>query len=131
VVSFPLVIGGWVAFTTLIPNPDPCASELGGGTSHFMEVGALSGGQTAAVPFGISSASVVNNTDLVTITIGDVSSTVVASGIDLGIGIIGTPTVIEATTVAHKYFSGSTGQNANLPEAPLNPPGRQSWRQLE
>ena len=126
VVSSPIIRQGYVLFTTLIPNVNPCES---GGTSHFMEVGALSGGASGAAPFGVNGDSKVYSNDLVTVTIGGISGTYVASGIDLGIGIINMPAIIETPTVAYKYFKGSTGKNATLLEPPLG--GHRSWRQLK
>ena len=130
VVSFPIVRQGFVLFSTLIPNPNQCSF---GGTSHFFEVSALSGGAATTAPFGTNGNGVVDNNDLVTVTIGGVSSTVAASGIDLGIGIINTPAVIEASTVGYKYFSGSTGNTATVTNrgGGGSASGRQSWRQLQ
>ena len=132
VVSFPIVRRGLVLFSTLIPNPDQCSF---GGTSNFLEVNALSGGASSAAPFDTNGNGVVDSNDLVTVTIGGVSSTVAASGIDLGIGIINTPAVIEATTVGYKYFSGSTGNTGKVTNSGGggggSSSGRQSWRQLQ
>ena len=124
VISFPIVRQGFVLFSTLIPNPNQCSF---GGSSHFMAVSALSGGASSTPPFGTNGNGVVDSYDRVVIN----GITQVASGIDLGIGIISSPTIIESTTAAHAYFSGSTGNNrAELP-LPPGVSGRQSWRQLQ
>ena len=123
VVSFPIIRQGFVLFTTLIPDPDPCKS---GGTSHFMAVGALSGGESGTAPFGINGDSVVDSNDKV--VINDVAH--FASGMDLWIGIISTPTIIEGASVGYAYICGTSGQCA---KPPLGSGGgsHRSWRQLK
>ncbi len=122
VVSFPTLRQGFVLFTTLIPDPDPCKS---GGTSHFMAVGALSGGQTGTAPFGINGDSVVDSNDKVVIN----GVAYFASGIDLGIGIFNMPTITEAPAVGYANFIGSNGSGGLT----LNTGGgsHRSWRQLK
>jgi type IV pilus assembly protein PilY1 len=112
VVSFPIVRQGIVLFSTLIPNPNECGL---GGTSHLMTVGTLSGGASSTAPFDTNGNGVVDSNDLVTVTIGGVSSTVAASGVDLLIGIINTPTIIETSFAKTSFASGSSGVGVEVP----------------
>lgn len=132
VVSYPLVRRGFVIFSTIIPDPDPC---IGGGKGWLMEVGAFTGGRTDISPFDVNDDLLVNGDDKVTHD-GQPTST---SGMDMGIGLHDTVTVVEDTLVDHKYASGSTGAGhvtdyAPPPPTPSTPPapntGRQAWRQL-
>ena len=124
VVSAPLVTNGLVVFATLIPSPDQCTA---GGTSNLFEVGALSGGQSSFAPFDINGDGVVNPLDQV--VINGVPQYV--SGINLGVGIINTPTIIVGPTVNYKYVSGSTGTMASVTDAGGGGGAKRSWRQLK
>ncbi|MBS3963382.1 MAG: hypothetical protein KGZ80_02600 [Methylomonas sp.] len=135
VVSHPLVRRGLVIFATLIPSADPCNF---GGSSRLMELDALTGGFSALPPFDTNGTGTVNADDRVVIN----GQTVVASGIDLGIGIFKTPAVVESTSVDYKYLSGSAGDvgrvtdaggggTTTTPAPPTVPLGtRRSWLQL-
>lgn len=135
-VSFPLVRRGFVIFSTIIPDPDPC---VGGGTSWLMEVGAFTGGRTDSPPFDINSDNQVNGSDKVTLADGTVVTT---SGTNLNIGLFDTPAVVESIGVDFKYFSGSlgSGKATDPGDTPAtitpttspvpHPAGRQAWRQL-
>ena len=125
VVSAPLVTRGLVVFASLIPSADPCKA---GGTSNFFELGALSGSQSGMAAFDINGDGVVNSLDQVLVN----GQPQFVSGINLGIGIINTPTIIAATTVDYKYVSGSTAVMATVTDAGggLGATSR-SWRQLK
>jgi len=124
VVSAPLVTNGLVVFATLIPSPNQCTA---GGTSNLFEVGALSGGQSSFAPFDINGDGVVNPQDQV--LINGVPQYV--SGINPGVGIINTPTIIVGPTVNYKYVSGSTGTMASVTDAGGGGGAKRSWRQLK
>ncbi|WP_422551585.1 PilC/PilY family type IV pilus protein [Methylovulum miyakonense] len=102
VVSFPLLRRGLVVFATVIPSADPCES---GGTSWLMEIDAINGGEFSGAPFDANGDGKVDAEDKVTVDGVDHF----AAGIDLEVGIIKTPAVVEAKTVDYKYVSGSTG----------------------
>ncbi|TAL43766.1 MAG: hypothetical protein EPN89_15130 [Methylovulum sp.] len=138
VVSFPLLRRGVVVFATVIPNADPCSF---GGTSHLMEIDALTGGEfSGGAAFDVNGGGVVDEHDKVVID----GVEHFASGIALDVGIIKTPAVVEATSVDFKYVSGSTGNMGTvvdlgggaLPCAGAGCGGgagggtRRSWRQL-
>ena len=137
IVSFPLMRRGLVVFPTVIPTPLACAS---GGNSFLMEVDALSGGAFSAAAFDTSGGGGVNSEDFV--IINDVSYA--ASGVDMGVGITKTPTVVDSVEVDYKYSSGSTGQVGTVvdmgggssppPEPPPTPSPngvRRAWQQLK
>ncbi|WP_394752086.1 pilus assembly protein [Crenothrix sp.] len=130
-VSFPLVRRGLVVFSTVIPNADACSS---GGKSRLMEVDALTGGEFSAAAFDVNGDGKVDGSDK--ITVAGVEH--FAAGIDVGVGIIKTPAIIEAQAaqVDFKYVSGSTGNMGTVLD--LGGGGtaagagiRRSWRQLK
>jgi type IV pilus assembly protein PilY1 len=134
-VSFPLLRRGLVVFPTVIPTPDVCGS---GGTSFLMEVDALTGGAFTGAPFDVSGNGVVDIHDFVVIN----GVSYIASGVDMGVGITKTPTVVESTSVDYKYSSGSTGQLGTVVDAGGAPPPsstplpvssgtRRAWQQLK
>ena len=123
VVSAPLVRRGLVVFESLIPSANQCTA---GGTSNLFELGAFNGGQTVMAAFDINDDGKVDNQDKV--LINGVAQFV--SGINLGIGIINTPTIIAGSTVDYKYFSGSTGEMATVTDAGGSQ-AKRSWRQLK
>lgn len=134
--SFPLVRRGLVVFSTTTPNAEPCSF---GGTSRLMEIDALSGGEFSGAPFDINGDGKVNNNDKIKVTVNGVESFVFASGIDVGVGIIKTPAVIESDTahIDYKYVSGSTGKMGTVIDAGSGAQGThsdpnafKSWRQL-
>ena len=100
VIGFPLVRQGFVLFTTLIPTSVACSY---GGSSHFMAVSALTGGESSVAPFDSNGDGMVNINDKVVIN----GVAHFASGMDLMIGIINTPAVIEASIMGFGIFSGS------------------------
>jgi len=134
VVSYPLVRRGLVIFPTVVPNADPCSF---GGKSWLMEIDALSGGEFSGAPFDTNGDGNIDDNDLVTLQDGSKHA---ISGIDLGVGIIKTPAVVESSVapIDYKYVSGSSGNMASITELGAPPAGpvvggsgtRRSWRQL-
>jgi type IV pilus assembly protein PilY1 len=135
VVSAPLLRGGRVIFSTLIPEADPCGF---GGSSWLMELDAVSGRRLETSPFDVNEDGVFDITDYLatfdTDGDGDVDADdkVIVSGLrNRDIGITKTPGVVTTgggTEV--KYVSGSSGQLEVYFESAGDPIGRQSWRQL-
>jgi type IV pilus assembly protein PilY1 len=131
VISHPLIRRNLVIFSTVTPNPDPCLME---GTSFLMELDALTGSAFGAAAFDVNGDGKVNGNDKIMLTTNGIEY--FASGIDAGIGIIKTPTVIEAgaTHVGFKYASGSTSNMAaviGLGGGGATLGTRRSWRQLK
>ena len=117
-VSFPLVRRGFVVFSSVTPNPDPCGI---GGSSRLMEVDALRGGEPESAPFDVNGDGVVGVLDYVTLSDGTKHF---ASGIDQGIGMTKQPAVVESSTasVDYKYSSGSTTSMGTVTDAGGEPP---------
>jgi type IV pilus assembly protein PilY1 len=135
VVSSPLLRGGRVIFTTLIPESDPCGW---GGSSWLMELDAVNGQRLTTSPFDINEDGVFDSDDLINSfdTNGDgtidADDQVEVSGMRKhDIGIIKTPGVVTTGNGTEmKYVSGSSGNLDNISESSGDPIGRQSWRQL-
>jgi len=134
-VSTPILRGGRIIFTTLIPETDPCGF---GGSSWLMELDAINGRRLDNAPFDINQDGNFDMSDLLTTLdtnndgVIDGNDNVNISGIRKdGVGIIKTPGVVatgNATEV--KYVSGTSGKLEVFFESAGDPFGRQSWRQL-
>ncbi len=132
-VSRPILRNGRVIFTTLIPITATCTP---GGTGWLMELDQNTGGRLDHTPFDLSGDDIVDNSDLVTVTIDGVEVQIAVSGIKSKVGIIKTPAIIECEDdLDCKYLSGSSGTIMEVKESiPGPPPGpggiRRSWIQL-
>jgi type IV pilus assembly protein PilY1 len=131
VVSAPLLRGGRVIFTTLIPSANPCDY---GGTGWLMEMDALTGARlpNTGAPWDVygedgTPDGQINAHDLVNIG----GSAYAPSGKKSSIGIIKTPGVISAGEKEYKYTSGSSGSLEGTTESAGAPTGRQSWAQIK
>lgn len=130
VVSEAVLSGGRIIFTTVIPEGDACQY---GGTSWLMEMDSSTGSRlTNESPFDLDGNNKIDNSDLVTITNPDGTTSVVAvSGKQSNVGIIQTPGIISAGEIQYKYYSGSTGKIGETVEsASSSQGGRLSWQQL-
>jgi type IV pilus assembly protein PilY1 len=127
-VSTPILRGGRIVFTTLIPNADPCGF---GGDSWLMELDALQGSRLGASPFDLDNDGRFTNADFVPVTLADGTRVMVpVSGRKSREGIIKTPGVITAGEKEYKFASGTTGGIDRTVENAGNAGGRQSWRQI-
>ncbi len=123
--STPILRGGSVIFTTLIPNTAACGF---GGDSYLMEIDAVSGSRRATTPFDLNRDTAFNSEDEV--MVGGVRMAV--SGRQSKEGIIKTPAIIAAGAFEVKLASGTTGGIDTTIEPPpgVEPGGRLSWRQM-
>lgn len=132
VVSRAVVRGDRVIFSTVIPNPDPCAF---GGDSWIMELNTFNGGRLSYAVFDTNDDGVFDANDWITIT--DESGQDVAvppSAIAPDINIVKTPAIIEGFGPNQdelKVLSGSSGKMIRITEKGSVDIGRQSWRQLK
>jgi len=121
--SNPLLRGGNVIFTTLLPSGDLCSP---GGSSFIMELNAQSGGPPLFQSFD-------NNGDFV-VTKEDEFGELVTAGFQVdGTGVYSDPTILfnPATGLDLKVVNTSTGSLVNVVERePLGGIGRQQWRRL-
>ena len=137
-VSNPIIRNGNVIFTTLIPDPDPCAF---GGNSWIMELNLLDGSRLKTTPFDLNNDGQFTDADHVTITVTLEDGTTVdiavpISGLGSTEGILQSPGVIDGEMgqgrpVQYKYLPGSSGGIQRVTENPgVSGTGRQSWRQV-
>jgi type IV pilus assembly protein PilY1 len=120
VVTIPLLRGGRVIFTTLIPSTDPCAF---GGESWVMEVNLASGSSPASPVFDLNGDSNFDS--------GDKAGGSVVSGIKSSEGLIKTPAVVSAGSKEYKLSSDSAGKIFRITERGALSIRRTSWRQIQ
>ncbi len=114
-------------FVTSIPDVDPCAA---GGTGWVMELDYLTGSRLSEPPFDVNGDLMISGLDLVEYEDEGETHQIPASGVDVGIGIPTTPTVIgRDQRTEFKLMSGSSGQMATLLEGKSFISGRLSWKQ--
>jgi type IV pilus assembly protein PilY1 len=125
-VSTPILRGGSIIFTTLIPNTAACGF---GGDSFLMEIDALTGSRRESTPFDLNRDTAFDDGDTVVID----GQRYVVSGRRSREGIIKTPAIIAAATFEVKLASGTTGgiDTTIEPPAGITPGGRLSWRQMQ
>lgn len=133
-VSRPVLRGGRIIFTTLIPSTETCSY---GGTSWLMELDAITGSRLKETPFDLNGDGLFNSGDWVTGT-GDFDGDGTPETIKIPVsgkkskeGIIKTPAIIGAGEKEYKYASGTTGNVEITVEPGGGEAGRQSWRQLQ
>ncbi len=127
---------GRLIFTTLIPSSHACDF---GGTGWLMELDYISGGRLDYTPFDFDGDGEFDADDYVNVPFDvnndglvDGDDLVAVSGKESTVGIIQTPTIIDAGDREFKYASGT--KNAGIDVTVENPSGgeggRQSWQQL-
>ncbi|HSW13322.1 MAG TPA: PilC/PilY family type IV pilus protein [Solimonas sp.] len=125
-VSTPILRGGAIIFTTLIPNTEICGF---GGDSFLMEIDALSGSRLESTPFDLNRDTAFNSDDQVIYN----GERVPVSGRLSKEGIIKTPAIISAGAFEIKLASGTTGGIDTTIEPGRGGVGggRLSWRQMQ
>lgn len=122
---------GYVVFATLIPDADPCGT---GGKSWLMELRAFDGARPNEPVLDLNEDAEFDSADTVTFVDenGD-TITIPVSGLRPPgeVGIFGTPTVIGAGRLDHKYLSTSQGEIERVSELGAGETVRGSWRQLQ
>jgi type IV pilus assembly protein PilY1 len=116
VIGAAAVRDGRAIFTTLIPSTDPCEF---GGTGWLMEVSATTG---AKLPYSVFDT---DGDKLVTAADAGIS------GVQIGVGMVKRPLVLDGSPVAAKFLSGTKGEiqlERNLSFGPVL--GRESWREV-
>jgi type IV pilus assembly protein PilY1 len=135
-VTNPVVRGGNVVFTTLIPEASPCSS---GGTGWIMELDAASGSRLERSPVDLNGDLISDNRDFVEVVVGGKTIRVPISGVGSTESILQAPGIVEGRTeqattnqcIQFRYLPGSSG-NIQKIVATCKPSdfGRQSWRQI-
>lgn len=123
VVSDPILRGGRIIFTTLIPSRDPCKA---GGSSWLMELDSLSGGRFPHPVLDVNGDGHVDGGDLVDSN----GEPLPPSGRRSEVGITESPSILEGDEIEHKIFAGADGGIESVGERRTTANGRQSWRQL-
>lgn len=119
-----------IIFPTLIPSANPCEA---GGHSILMELNAFSGGRLDYSVFDLNNDGQYTSGDNMQTGQGSNSQSLPASGEQLGIGIVGTPTIMGGAPGNNevKIFSGSSGEIRKVNERGGGVvAGRQSWQEL-
>lgn len=134
VVSEALVRFGRIIFTTLVPLNDICSP---GGKGALAELDENTGGRLNYAPVDTNKDGKVDDNDLFK---GSDGKTYAISILDIELGIINTPAIVEdSSTLETKFFSGSSGNLGEVKEKtdgttgtpPAASSGRRvSWRQL-
>ncbi len=144
-VTDPVLRNGRVLFTTLIPDPDPCAY---GGRSWLMALDEMTGGRLGYSPFDFNNDRSFNSSDFITVDVAGTPTLVPASGVSRN-AIMSRPALIAGKDVDYAITTDTAGgglgdaagddededeDHDKPPPDKLNPGpgvyGRQSWRQL-
>lgn len=128
-VSSPILRGGRLILTTVIPSGDECSA---GGDSWLMEIDALSGSRLGESPFDLNRDRSFDIQDFVHLDPNDPDSPLVpVSGRKSTQGIIKTPGIVTDDRIEYKYASGSAGGIDTTIENAGRQRGRQSWREIQ
>jgi type IV pilus assembly protein PilY1 len=126
-VTEPVLSGGKIIFTTMMPNSDPCNY---GGNGWVMEMDAGTGNRPA-LSFDVDQDGRLTTAD----TVSSVDGTVAPSGrrlegIGTSPGILGGDARLHRGT-ENKYMSLSTGEIRRVMESSTTRSGRVSWQQVQ
>jgi type IV pilus assembly protein PilY1 len=128
-VSTPILRGGRLIFTTVIPSGDACSA---GGESWLMEIDALSGSRLTESPFDLNRDRSFDIEDFAPLDPDDPDSPLVpVSGRQSKQGIIKTPGIVTDDRIEYKFASGSAGGIDTTIENAGKQRGRQSWREIQ
>ncbi len=120
VVGDPLIVGSRVAFTSILPNADPCQY---GGNSWLNILNAVSGQRVTATFLGVGSNA---STPVTESSTGFAPSSVGIVGIASAPNVMRSPD--QQRSILYVSTSGGTVENYAIVDTEI---GRQSWRQLE
>lgn len=131
VIFAPILRGGRIIFTTLIPSLEACGF---GGTGWLMELDASDGSRLESTPWDLNRDSYFNEQEYANVTLDDGSTlNVPVSGKQSQVGLIQRPTIIGGGEKEYKYTSGSKNAQIELTveSTSTEGKGRTSWRQLK
>ncbi|WP_058524009.1 pilus assembly protein [Legionella birminghamensis] len=129
VISNLTYLNGKIIFATVIPTSDPCDF---GGESWLMELNALTGSRLNYNVFDLNNDGAFTTADSVTSSDGGNTVTVPPSGLKSEVGLIASPSILNAGSKEYKYLPGTSGGIQKVGENP-GPQiyGRQSWKQMQ
>ncbi|MEB0135682.1 PilC/PilY family type IV pilus protein [Actimicrobium sp. CCC2.4] len=126
VIFNPVIRGGRVIFTTLIPSSTACVF---GGDGWLMELDAVSGSRLAVTPFDVNKDNQFSAADY--LKASATSDAIPVSGRRSTIGIPSAPTILRAEPKREfKVMSGSKGTVESVLENAAGSSGRLSWREI-
>lgn len=128
VITDAIVRNKQIIFTTVIPGAESACSA--GGDSLLMGLDLEQGARPGSVLFDINGDSKFDDNDKVALS-ADVSATI--SGLNLNIGIVAKPTVLDLADHSSAAFLSGTNGNESIKLAPPETGAtgsRTSWRQL-
>lgn len=129
IISNPLFLDKKVIFSTITPTSDPCDY---GGISWLMEMNAFTGSRLNYNNFDLNNNGGFDSGDAITVTQGGQTIQIPASGVQSNVGLIASPTILNAGTTQYKYLPGTSGNIQKVNEnAPTERAGRQSWLQMQ
>jgi type IV pilus assembly protein PilY1 len=124
-----IFLNGKIIFATIIPSSDPC---LFGGDGWLMELNALNGARLNYNVFDINGDGGFDSQDNVSYNDGGDTVSVPASGQKSKVGLIPSPSILNAGKKEYKYLPGTSGNIQTITENPGKQIyGRQSWRQVK
>jgi type IV pilus assembly protein PilY1 len=127
-VSTPILRGGRLIFTSVIPSGDACSA---GGESWLMEIDALSGSRLSESPFDLNRDRSFDVNDFAPDPTNPDNPVIPASGRKSTQGIIKTPGIVTDDRIEYKFASGSAGGIDTTIENAGKQRGRQSWREIQ
>lgn len=128
-VSTPILRGGRLIFTSVIPSGDACSA---GGESWLMEIDALSGSRLTESPFDLNRDRSFDVNDFAPLDPSNPDSPLIpVSGRKSTQGIIKTPGIVTDDRIEYKFASGSAGGIDTTIENSGKQRGRQSWREIQ
>lgn len=126
VVFNPVIRGGRVIFTTVIPSTSACTY---GGDGWLMELDAVSGSRLAVTPFDVNNDKTFSAADYLKATVN--GDPIPVSGRRSTVGIPSAPTILSAAQKReYKVMSGSKGAVESVLENAASSSGRLSWREI-
>lgn len=138
-VSTPILRGGRLIVTTIVPSGDSCSA---GGDSWLMEFNSLSGSRLTAAPIDLNRDRSFDVEDFVRVDPNDPDSALVAvTGVKSRTGITKTPGLVATDESDLLYEGGSKDADPDDPDCETsackrrrnagNLRGRQSWREIQ
>jgi type IV pilus assembly protein PilY1 len=129
----PILTGGRIVFTTLIPSEDPCAA---GGRSRTYDLDLSNGGRLPYSVFDLNNDGLFDENDFIEVEIDGEVVRLSASGFGLlDIGIVSDPAVVSGVgdnkSDQLRIFSGSSGQTFTQRVAGSILQGRKTWEQIK
>jgi len=128
-VTEPILRGGRIIFTTLIPSTLPCDFS---GDGWLTELNALDGQPITEILFDLDGDQDFDTNDLATITVDGQTTKITPSAKKSKVAVIQEPAIVAAGTKEYKFTSGAkdAGIEVTTENGSPNNGGRRSWVEL-